>query len=94
MLLVAEIEAGTEALAQGEKELRERASQAKSRAITFLRNESWCGFALAACLAGIALCCRKQESASLDQLNDAKSASARSGGRLQASAVARNSLRT
>jgi ElaB/YqjD/DUF883 family membrane-anchored ribosome-binding protein len=57
------IEEGRAALAACEKDLRERAEQAKIRAITFLRDERWCWLALAGIfgvLASIALCCQKR----------------------------------
>lgn len=56
------------ALAQREKELRGRAELAESSPISFLRDESWCWLALAACLASMVA--GKRRSARPDQIND------------------------
>lgn len=62
--LAGRLEAGKAAVAQCEKELREQAQRAKSRAADFLRDEGWCWLAVAGCLgmlAGLALYCQSRE---------------------------------
>jgi ElaB/YqjD/DUF883 family membrane-anchored ribosome-binding protein len=63
--LVRRVEEAKDAMAQCEKELRERAEQAKSRVRSRLQEENWSRLALAAgfcVLVGLALRCRRSKS--------------------------------
>jgi ElaB/YqjD/DUF883 family membrane-anchored ribosome-binding protein len=63
--LAGRVEEGKAALAQGEKQWREQAEQAKRRAVTLLRDEHWDRVAICAgigVLLGLALRCRRKES--------------------------------
>jgi ElaB/YqjD/DUF883 family membrane-anchored ribosome-binding protein len=63
--LLRRVEEAKDAMAQCEKELRERGERAKSRVITCLQDENWSRLAIAAglgVLVGLALRCRRSKS--------------------------------
>lgn len=69
-VLARRVEEGKAALAQRKTDLLEQARQAKSRALTLLREEHWDRVAICAgigVLVGLALRCRKRESKRSEQ---------------------------